>query len=926
MLCRRACDGKELQDKNGSSYWFYPPESANGSYSPKLPSELAPVSRPETAPIDQRDRFYRELLSHLDLSASHRADLQRRGFTGSEIEALGVRSFTRFTDIHRLHLVGLAENLAAAFPWWPSVPGLVADKEGQPRLTGYSGLFIPCRDLQGRIQGLRLRHDDDAVQNGKVASRYSWFSGKQGATCGSPCSFWPGTAADLSAVRVTEGELKAAFAAYRTGVPTIAAAGVNQLASRQVIEWLGELAVPTVLLTPDQDYRTNRHVAADVRKATVRLAAAQFTVKMETWAVNEQLVPGKIDDALLASAQIVQIDPAEYLAAAAAPIQTNAPANGTRPLKDEWQTPVPIESGGARPPFPVAALPSTLAKYVGEVAVAYQVPEDLVALSVLSVLGCALQKRVDIDTGRGSVFPLNIWTLSIYPSGGGKSRVLSEVSYPLEDWEERLQARATAQNEAEKEERDMTEQRISQLQRLKSRTEEEETELRRATAKLRDTAERPLPAVYCADLTSESLESALRENEGRIGIFNAEASDFFQVMAGRYAKDGQSSFGNFLSAYSQENIRTRRVIRGTSNIHKPTLTMGVAIQPSVFERIAANRDFVTRGLPARFLISYPPDLRGRRDVDPPPINTSTRAAYNELVRTLTHIEPSKDHNGHLQPFRIELQRTARQAFLEFARWAESSMGPDGMFSEVGKEFAARLREHLAKVVGILHCAQHPEEPTAYCVPEETVLAGAGIVRWSADHVLSTIGMGASVALNSRAAYLCERIAAQEEWKASGAFGLRDLFQIVKRKEAYRTGGTKALEEDVSYLEDLGYVKRLDNHPKSRAKLYRVNPLLFSKTGPQCPHNLENPDAVWLKCGDLPCPHLVPSDHSQRSGPAPVGTLGTSGDMIGPHSKPLLHMAEVGSGDIGDLQGTFSHSDPLFGLSTPDGQRVLDGFL
>ena len=593
----------------------------------------------------------------------------------------------------------------------------------------------------------------------------------------------------------------------------------------------------------------------------------------------------------------------------------------------QWEPPLPIETSPVRPTFPIDAFPAVLSVYARQVAESIQVPIDLVALDILSVLGAVLQKRVDLDAGKGAKFPLNIWTLSVYPSGGGKSRALTEVSYPLMEWEQRLQDKVAQANDASKAERVRLEQLIEELSTTRNRTKDQDTELRGLRGQLKDVDETPLPDIYSSDLTQEALLNALGQNDEAHAVLNAEASDFFQIMAGRYAKEGQSSFGFFVSAYSQELIKVKRVINGNKSLSKPTLTMGLSIQPSVFEKVASNQDFVTRGLPARFLMSYPRDMRGERDIDPPAIDEGARRDYNAMVRSLTRIEPSRDERKQFVAYQVSLKMEARQALLAFRRWAEESMSHGGCFSEVGKEFASRMTEHLAKVTGILHCATHPEQPWDVCVDTATVEAAGKIVRWSADHVLMTFGLGRTAEVMTRAAYLYERISAHREWLQDGGFSVRALQQVVKRKDRYKAGGVDALERDLSFLENLGYVQRLEM-PKggSKSAIYKLSPF-FQENGPQGPHPRANSSRVRVSPVDNGKPQWSTTTFTgpQYSSAAPdLGTLGSSGDDGRPQCKPICDKGLNGTGDIGDQNARNQKDCPMspepdLGLDTLAGQ-------
>ncbi|TXH16060.1 MAG: hypothetical protein E6R03_06170 [Hyphomicrobiaceae bacterium] len=183
----------------------------------------------------------------------------------------------RFRTLPPSTLDLLAARVAERFPFWEQVPGFY-ERGGRPKLSSAGGLLIPCCNLSGQITSLRVRPDDPG-EGGK----YRWLSS---ADFGGPgpvgrSSYWPARATDR--IRITEGELKAARLAEGTGVSTISAPGVGEMASKEILDWLRSLAPQKVLLCPDRDFRTNPHVGRAVRGALSSLNSLQFIVKVEIW-------------------------------------------------------------------------------------------------------------------------------------------------------------------------------------------------------------------------------------------------------------------------------------------------------------------------------------------------------------------------------------------------------------------------------------------------------------------------------------------------------------------------------------------------------------------------------------------------------------------------------------------------------------------
>ena len=83
-----------------------------------------------------------------------------------------------------------------------------------------------------------------------------------------------------------------------------------------------------------------------------------------------------------------------------------------------------------------------------------------------------------------------------------------------------------------------------------------------------------------------------------------------------------------------DRIRCRPSRPRTAAIPSPALTMGLMVQPRIIEAIAANRDFVGRGLLARFLYATPVSKVGFRNSAAIPVAETTEKQYEHWIKKL----------------------------------------------------------------------------------------------------------------------------------------------------------------------------------------------------------------------------------------------------------------------------------------------------
>lgn len=111
---------------------------------------------------------------------------------------------------------------------------------------------------------------------------------------------------------------------------------------------------------------------------------------------------------------------------------------GAAPLEEllplPWEPPIPFDDYKL-PEFPTGALSDWLRDFVEAEARATQTPPDLAAMLALAVCAAACAKRLEIRLKDGWIEPLNLFTITVLPSGNRKSAVFRHLTAPLEEYE-----------------------------------------------------------------------------------------------------------------------------------------------------------------------------------------------------------------------------------------------------------------------------------------------------------------------------------------------------------------------------------------------------------------------------------------------------------------------------------------------------------
>ncbi len=285
---RRAFCRRMRSDKPGRGGWTH-----ILSDTPRVDMTTQHASQPkqeqaERASADHVAGVLTALLRRsLTLSGRHRAALQARGLSESEIERNGYASTPTPEEGDRIACELSVYGLEG-------VPGFfMQGGEWHVRDFG-SGIFVPIRDEHLRIVGCQIRRDEGSP-------RYLWFSsaGKpHGTSSGAPVHFArPHMLRNASEVLITEGALKADVAAFLLDAPVIAAAGVSTFGHDFATNLKAEFPkLETAYLAFDADFQHNDGVKESLFRLADELQSAGLRAQVRAWPAHM----GKgIDDYLL---------------------------------------------------------------------------------------------------------------------------------------------------------------------------------------------------------------------------------------------------------------------------------------------------------------------------------------------------------------------------------------------------------------------------------------------------------------------------------------------------------------------------------------------------------------------------------------------------------------------------------------------------
>ena len=232
------------------------------------------VQRPperEPAPLSQRDAVYRAMLGLLPLSEVHRAGLLARGLTDEAILQNGYRTLGYGKELRDR----IAAQLSARFDL-NGIPGFFYSQSAW-RMCAYSGLLVPVRAADRRIQGVQIRRDN------ADRMKYAWMS-SAGKPYGTGARSWIHVAGDRNKKQavITEGAIKGDVSSILTERSLfICLPGVNAISLLN--DTLRELRVTQVWEAFDMDKRCNPQVQAAVIRLRQEMKKAGIPCRMMAW-------------------------------------------------------------------------------------------------------------------------------------------------------------------------------------------------------------------------------------------------------------------------------------------------------------------------------------------------------------------------------------------------------------------------------------------------------------------------------------------------------------------------------------------------------------------------------------------------------------------------------------------------------------------
>ena len=470
---------------------------------------------------------------------------------------------------------------------------------------------------------------------------------------------------------------------------------------------------------------------------------------------------------------------------------------------EPWPEIVPFDAPVETDDFILETLPGPVSAYCKALCTSLCVRPGLVGPLALGALATVFQRKYAVQGKADWIQPLSLYTIVSAPPSAGKSPVMDALLKPLRLWEREKQKEEAPVIASARAERKIQETRLASLEKQAANKRGKDAAVDELEAKsIAETlAQMEIPAetvLFTADCTEEAAVQLIEQQGGVLTVASDEGG-FLQNLRGRYKPTSDIDW--LLQAYSGSEIRVNRIMRGSTIIQNPRLSVLLCCQPASLAAFMSDPVFQDRGAVARFLYSQPAAFQGAKTVDAPPIPTEVSVEYSRFICDRL----DSDDAGV-----IRLSAEAWRLFVEVVDELENQPA----LSDLWDGWRGKYRGNLLRVAGVLH-AGHYDHPLAAPVPAGTMVAACEVMDYFRAQFEALLQSAGTTKSEQDARYLLDKLEGVKE------ISRRDLHKV-RCKGHFKLASD--MDAPLQELEERGYI-RIETRPTGGrpSQIIIVNP-------------------------------------------------------------------------------------------------------
>lgn len=493
----------------------------------------------------------------------------------------------------------------------------------------------------------------------------------------------------------------------------------------------------------------------------------------------------------------------------------------------QWPELEPLEPKLEAAPCPIDSLPLVMRKAVKEFQGIVKSPIELVVQSAMSALAGACQARYKVERDSYGIFPVSLFTLTIAESGERKSASDGVFIKPILQFEkQQLEAYSKSKRVYEAdhiawEKKAKSQQGIVEKLSVDDTENVEGDDLDTAKEALVKTleAEPRYPIrerIIFNDITPEALMQFLSIHPIAL-ITSAEAGGVL-ASAGMRAESATNFVSKLNQMWEAQDISDDRVGRDSSDVRDPRVSLGLMVQPAVFDNFVAGDGHLAKssGFLSRFLFAHPISTKGERAYrEPPQVLEDVVAFCNVLSRIVNKgadIPPALR-----QSITLGLSEEAKDFWETYNNSIEKEVGDGGKYEDVS-ETACKSGQIAIRLGALFEIVSSSGEPDL--VSQESMQCGCMWAYWYLQEALRCFGSS----IRPQAIKDAQVI---EQWliKRQQSTGLlRTKKSLINKDGPSQLRGQR--ERIESALAELGECNRLRGIREGKTVLLEVHPQLL----------------------------------------------------------------------------------------------------
>ncbi len=456
---------------------------------------------------------------------------------------------------------------------------------------------------------------------------------------------------------------------------------------------------------------------------------------------------------------------------------------------DDWPDHPDVPGVPSPEQLPLDALPDALRDQGESVAGYLQVPADLPMMLGLATVSAAVAGHVVVRVRSGWTEPVGIYTVCILPPASRKSPAFKAMTAPLREWEWESVDAASEKVMAAQDLVDVAEKRLEDLKKKAAKTQKVgRKEVKDARRELQEARSKVPPdgRLLAGDITSEAMVLRMAAQGGRLAILEPEPGPL-QLLGGRYSPSAH--LDELKKAWSEEAIIVDRVNRPPVRVRRPSLTLGLCLQPGVLEELENRDSFRLEGVFGRILWCIPAHGLGTRltGAAVPPRNEAAEKAFVRIVRTLLGMKPKNyDDDGTPQPHVVHLSPEATEALHEFWAAVEPELADGARYGGIG-DWAGKMVGQSVRLAVLLELTSRAGSGAGLLdgpISGRAMENAIAIVRALGSHALAVLApTNKSAALLKYVLNRAQGLVQNPPPPEKGGPSLRNLYELTKGRSA-----------------------------------------------------------------------------------------------------------------------------------------------